>query len=315
MKNIVKIISTAIILLCLAANGVSADDHKIHFEDIKGHWAQESIETLSERGVINGMEDGLFHPEETVTNAQLVTMLLKTKYSEIHPVDANWYSGYMDFAQKNGIIEDSEIEFPNEPVTRQSTARIVHETLRKVYNEPDESEWQAADALADLYSCHTCVMHLAQVYVKGIMTGKGDGLFHSSDTLTRAEAASIIMRLIEPDMRTVPQTVENSVNLISASDALAMMENGAVLVDVRPADEYEKGHIQGSISIPIESIVENPLAAFDGIGIDDVVIVYCRRGTNSRRAALILEGMGYSNVFNLGGIENGLITEMHYEAG
>ena len=241
----------------------------------------------------------------TVTNAQFTEMLIKNRYCAIEPVYEHWHSGYMTYALEMGIISDSEYEFPDAAITRQSAARVVHQMLIKAYNEQDDENWTAAEALADLYDCHTCVMHIAQVYVKGIMTGYGDGLFHGSDALTLAQAEEIIMRLAEPSLRLPPKRRTDGNSLITAERAYELINNGAVLLDVRPADDYAAGHIRGSVSVPMESILANPRAAFDRIGYDDTVIVYCRRGTQSRRAAMILNGAGYKSVYDLGGVENG----------
>lgn len=261
--------------------------------------------TLAERGAVKGMGDEFFQPTETVTNAQLVSMLIKNRYGVMEPVNEHWYSGYMDHALKSGIITDLENEFPDAAITRQSTARVIHEMLRKAYHEEDDENWTVAEALADLYDCHTCVMHVAQVYVKGIMTGSGDGLFHGSDTLTGAQAEAIMMRLVEPSLRTPPKQSADSDSLITAEMACELMENGAVLVDVRDADDYAAGHIKGSISVPMDNIISNPRAAFGGIGPGSTIIVYCRRGTKSRRVARILGEAGYPSVYDLGGIEDG----------
>lgn len=274
-----------------------------YFPDTKGHWAQEYIEALVERGVVTGMGDGLFHPEETVTNAQFVAMLIKSRCGAMESVGERWYSDYMDYALRKGIITDLENEFPDAAIMRQSAARVIHEMLNKVYNEVDDENWLEAERLADLYDCHTCVMHVAQVYVKGIMSGSGDGLFHGSDMLTRAQAAVIIMRLIDSSLRTPPKQSIEGDSLITLEIALGLMKKGAVLVDVRPADEYAAGHIKGSISMPIGSIISNPQSAFKGIESGSTIIVYCRRGTNSRRATRILGEAGYTKVYNLGGIE------------
>lgn len=238
-----------------------------------------------------------------MTNAQFVAMLIKNRCGTMEPVNEHCYSGYMEYALKNGIISDMEHEFPDHAIKRQAAARVVHEMLKKAYHEVDDENWIRAEALADLYDCHTCVMHVAQVYVKGIMTGCGDGLFHGSDLLTDEQATEIIARLIAPSLRTPPKQSANSNSLITLEKAFELMKDGAVLVDVRPVDEYAAGHIEGSISIPIENIVSNPQAAFGKIGSDSTIIVYCRRGTNSRRATLILGEAGYTSVYNLGGIE------------
>ena len=45
------------------------------FTDIEGHWAEQAIDKAADRGVVNGFEDGSFHPDEAITRAQLCTIL------------------------------------------------------------------------------------------------------------------------------------------------------------------------------------------------------------------------------------------------
>jgi len=74
---------------------------------------------------------------------------------------------------------------------------------------------------------------------------------------------------------------------------------GAILLDVRTSEEYRGGHIPGSKNIPLQvidkvvSIVENK---------DTMLYVYCQSGARSRQATSMLQGMGYTNVNNIGGI-------------
>lgn len=73
-----------------------------------------------------------------------------------------------------------------------------------------------------------------------------------------------------------------------------------VLVDVRRLDEYEAGHIAGAILIPNESISnEKPKELAD---LNAKIIVYCRSGRRSANAAAKLVAIGYTNVFDMGGI-------------
>lgn len=292
----------AVAACCLFSSSAAANSS---FADINEHWAKEYIMELYKNGAVTGMDDGLFHPDENITNAQLITMLIRNRFGEIEPVDEKWYSGYMDFALQNGIITDFETEFPDTAITRQSTARIVHELLLNAYNEQDDANWQDAEALSDLYSCHTCVMHIAQVYIKGIMDGRDDGAFHLTDTLTRAEAAAVAMRIIDPSLRNIPSGSGIISDTISATEADELMKNGAILIDVRRTEEYNSGHIKGSISIPVTDIEDNVSSAMKGIKSDAIIIVYCRTGTNSHRAVKRLNEAGYNNVYDLGGIENG----------
>ena len=71
--------------------------------------------------------------------------------------------------------------------------------------------------------------------------------------------------------------------------------SGALLVDVREADEFASGHIPGAVNAPLSAIrrAELPKAA--------PLFLYCLRGSRSRRAAGILKKMGYT-VKSIGGI-------------
>lgn len=74
---------------------------------------------------------------------------------------------------------------------------------------------------------------------------------------------------------------------------------GAVLLDVRNADEFRRGHIPGAINMPvdsIESIVKKVKKK------DTPIYSYCLSGARSGRAVSALKALGYTNVINIGGI-------------
>ena len=89
---------------------------------------------------------------------------------------------------------------------------------------------------------------------------------------------------------------------ISQEEAKEMMakDDGHVVVDVRRQDEYDAGHIPGAILIPNESIgCDSPEALPD---YDQIILIYCRTGNRSKQAAQKLAGMGYTNIYEFGGI-------------
>ena len=89
---------------------------------------------------------------------------------------------------------------------------------------------------------------------------------------------------------------------ISQDQAKEMIEkeDGHIIVDVRRQDEFETGHIPGAICIPNESIgTEQPEDLPD---LNQVILVYCRSGNRSKQAAQKLFDMGYTNVYEFGGI-------------
>ncbi len=97
---------------------------------------------------------------------------------------------------------------------------------------------------------------------------------------------------------------ENFYAQISQDEAKLMMkdDDGHVILDVRRADEYAKGHIPGAILIPNEEIgTEQPEELPDK---NQIILVYCRTGRRSKEAAQKLADMGYVNVYEFGGIED-----------
>jgi len=89
---------------------------------------------------------------------------------------------------------------------------------------------------------------------------------------------------------------------ISAKEAKAMMDEGKpyTLLDVRTAGEYSSGHIKGAILIPNTEIASRAGKELPDKGA--VILIYCRSGVRAANAAQILAGMGYTNVYNFGGI-------------
>ena len=98
--------------------------------------------------------------------------------------------------------------------------------------------------------------------------------------------------------------VYKSYRQISQEEAREMMDrdDGHVVVDVRRQDEYDAGHIPGAILIPNESIDKEPPAELPDK--DQIILIYCRTGNRSKLAAQKLFDMGYTNIYEFGGITN-----------
>ena len=83
--------------------------------------------------------------------------------------------------------------------------------------------------------------------------------------------------------------------------AWPMIENGALLIDVRTKEEFDEGHIDGAINISFDETK----ALMDAIGHDKQrpVVVYCRSGNRSGKAKASLDKEGFTNIFNATGFE------------
>ena len=88
---------------------------------------------------------------------------------------------------------------------------------------------------------------------------------------------------------------------ISAEEAYEMMASQeVVVVDVRTREEYDGGHIENAVLVPNESIgSEMPEALPDK---EATLLVYCRSGNRSKTASSTLADLGYTNIYEFGGI-------------
>ena len=87
---------------------------------------------------------------------------------------------------------------------------------------------------------------------------------------------------------------------ISSLEAIDMMNNEKdyVIIDVRTIEEYSDGHIEGAVNIPLDDI-NDIVNLYDK---DKLIMIYCRSGNRSNKAANILDDLGYRNVYDFGGI-------------
>jgi len=268
------------------------------------HHAKDSILYLTEWGIINKETNDFLHPEDKVTTEQFVTMILRSSKGDVEPTRDNWPLGYLDYALYRGIIEDYDITNSNNPIERRSAARIIHEALLMEFLERDEEQWSAAEKLVDLYSCRTCVMHIAQVYVKGIMFARKENLFDLEGHLTIYEAADIVVRVLDKNKRIPPMKCKDAKSkLIQPEKAWEIMatDHKSILVDVRTYEKFKQWHMEGSICLPLHNLVNNPFSVC--VSKETPIILYCQKGYKSSLAAQALIDVGYSKVYTIPGIE------------
>ena len=88
----------------------------------------------------------------------------------------------------------------------------------------------------------------------------------------------------------------------AAYEALAEEGQTILLVYVRTQKEYEQKHIPGSLLLPLSDLKEQAETVLEDK--DAVIYVYCRSGSRSKQAAEQLVEMGYTQVYDLGGINS-----------
>lgn len=98
------------------------------------------------------------------------------------------------------------------------------------------------------------------------------------------------------------RAADNSYQQITQEEAKEMMDTQEVIVlDVREQNEYDSGHIPGAVLLPVGTIDEDTAAAVIPEK-DSTVLVYCRSGNRSKTASSVLAELGYTNIYEFGGI-------------
>ena len=167
--------------------------------DIDGHWAEVTIRNLVEKGVVNGYEDGTFRPEENATKGEYIKLLMTAAgegtsgaFTNYPDVNESWAKGYIARAVDLGIcdnINTSEESFGvDEPITRAQAAALMGRLLA-----PDVTGTPEFTDSADIPDWASDPIYASAQL--GLIEGD-DGAFRAMDNLTRAEAATIIARVI-----------------------------------------------------------------------------------------------------------------------
>ncbi len=178
---------------------------KPSFSDMgSGHWAYKYINELSAKGILNGYNDGSFKPDNNVTREEFVKIVIvatglydeETVCSFDDIDEADWFYQYVASAFDKGIIRgvDDALFGVGEAISRQDVAVIIARIISYLKDEAlPQSEAEFADSeLVSDYATES-IGYLSGI---GILNGYEDGSFRPQNALSRAEAATIISKLL-----------------------------------------------------------------------------------------------------------------------
>lgn len=183
------------------------ESERIPFNDLTNHgWAEESILKLYNKGIINGKGNGKFAPNDFVTRAEAVKMILlafdiadgsaKCNFEDVS--ENSWYYSYIAKASEMEIIfgYDNGTVGAESPITREDFAVIIARALSKMgvqLSEVEEnSEFADSDNIAEYAKEAVKILQQAD-----ILNGTDENKFMPKKTTTRAEAAKVIAALLD----------------------------------------------------------------------------------------------------------------------
>lgn len=220
----------------LAAVMLTSTAYAASFTDITGHWAENDTNVLADRGIVNGVSEGIFDAEGSVTRVQFLKMVMETvgiaetEYREGECLDAtaaDWYAPYLQSVLDKGLIPDAMItnyksnviverdeegnalsskvvysgSFNGDtPINREEAAYIAMSLYQYTLNPSTMSTVSTTDmtVFTDVTEISKWAFPSVNLAaMSGVITGMDTGSFRPKDTATRAQAAVIINRLIK----------------------------------------------------------------------------------------------------------------------
>ncbi|MBD5161785.1 MAG: S-layer homology domain-containing protein [Oscillibacter sp.] len=214
------------------------------FKDVAdNHWALDYIRTCVEKGIVNGVGDGRFDPDGTVSYAQFVAMITRAFFNdEVQKVTDTtgkpWYYPNMQtaFSYKLDLFSNirkyggwPEVVVADTPINRYDMAAIARQTLLRYGTNPSNENptynpYENNSSIKDydqFPQSNWYQLYRAEVpvcYYYGILTGMEDGCFHGEENMTRAQACVVLVRMM---------------NLLSDKTRQAKQENPVVTIECR----------------------------------------------------------------------------------
>ena len=205
------------------------------FSDVAASmWYAENIADCYSLGLIDGMPGGLYNPSGYVTLAESIKMavVLHSLYEtgkEYEPENLGgaWYASYVGYAIKYGIIKSGSYDDYNVRASRSDFAMILANALPPEAITPQN---RIADGkIPDVLESYSYGKAVYTLYRAGVLSGAGaDGEFYPNLPVTRAEAATILLRMADATRRIYVQRA----GILTAEELYAKCAPAIIFIEV-----------------------------------------------------------------------------------
>ncbi|MDY6314108.1 MAG: S-layer homology domain-containing protein [Clostridia bacterium] len=178
-------------------------DTEFCFNDIKDHWAKADIMAMYRIGVVSGVSETTFEPDRNVTRAEFAALIARalklsedapSKFSDVE--NGSWYEASVNACAKAEIITGFDGKFrPGDTITRNEMAVIIANAYSYLGKKGENG---GIDKFADKAAIADWAKPAVDVCTSvGLISGMTDSTFEGDKTATRAQAASILRRLLD----------------------------------------------------------------------------------------------------------------------
>ena len=195
-----------LLIICMAVSLLAGSAYAInrYFEDAKGHWAEEAIQILTEKGVISGYPDGLLHPDAIITRGEFAALVARTmelpepEESEVTirftDIAGHWSEPHIEALIIAGIIQKDDFGtkfLPDQPITRMEMIRMLVRAIGKGDHDTSCSRVTGFSDDSTLSEADKSSICTGKEY--GIVDGYPDGTVKPDGNATRAEAFEMLV--------------------------------------------------------------------------------------------------------------------------
>ncbi len=208
MKRHLLFLLTCILIISLVPLASNAATTKSFSDVAEKHWAHDNIASLVDKGIINGYPDGNFRPNNNLTYGEFIKMVAQT-YSDNSSIKTksgvDWAVPYYTFLLDKEVFTEEQISKSKltSKIPRSDMALIVSNALSS--EKPELSTDKLKSQIADYNDLGKYSDQIVRAYGLGIITGYPNGLFRPDYSLTRAESAAVVMRIIDKNVRLYPE--------------------------------------------------------------------------------------------------------------
>ncbi len=267
MKKIFAFAITFMMILTSTSTASGAD-----YTDVKqGNWAFNAVNAMSEKAIVKGYPDGSFKPGNTVTYGEFIKMALVagTGQDAGNAASGHWSTNYYNKALELKYFTEADISKSQlgDRIARGDMALIISSILGDLKIENyDEIQKGITDVTYETRHEYD----ITKSYAAGILTGYTDSTFRPDKTLSRAESATVIYRLVDESKREIPGVNEekttNSAITYPTSGLLDMSEltpDKTIAVSVHFTDTYELYTDASVWDMKLYKAWDGSLGAFD----------------------------------------------------
>lgn len=173
------------------------------YADADGQWYEDTVNEMGSRKIVNGKSDDAFAGSDNITRAEFAAILVRALgYSDVGTSDfsdvsdTDWYAGAVGKAYELGLVTgrtDGTFD-PNAAITREEAMAMIMRAA--AISELDSTFSTDLSAFTDTTSISDWALESVQFNVSNGLIVGSDGLLRPSDTITRAETATVVLRLL-----------------------------------------------------------------------------------------------------------------------